>query len=309
MKAVRIHGYGGADQLRVDEVAVPEPGADEVLVRVEAAGVNPVDWKIRADLTGGMLPIDFPATLGTEVAGTVSKVGPGVADYSPGDEVFAHQGFLGGYAEYVVAPVASLARKPDNIDFARASSVPMPGLTAWKAMVEIAGIGAGQTVLIHGAAGGVGSIAVQIAKARGARVIGTASAANEARLRELGVDEFVDYRKQPFEDVVQDVDMVFDLIGGDTEARSLKVLKPGGLLVTAAMPPNVEAATAANVRAAFVAVGPNGAALAELGKLIEDGRVRIAEPQMFTMDKAADAHALSETGHSARRIVLATKGA
>ena len=209
MKAIRIHQYGGPEVLAQVEMQRPAPGANEVLIKVHAASVNPVDWKMRAGYMKDFLPLSLPATLGSDVSGTVEGVGPGAARFKRGDEVYASLGLEGGgYAEYAVAKETIIAGKPSTLDHVHAAAVPVAGLTAWQALFEVAQLRAGQKVLIHGAAGGVGNFAVQFAKERGAYVIGTASSRNHAFLHELGADKAVDYQQTRFEDVVRDADVV-----------------------------------------------------------------------------------------------------
>jgi len=234
MKAIRIHQYGGPEVLAQVEMQCPTPGPDEVLIKVRAASVNPLDWKMRAGLVKKIFPLTFPATLGRDVSGTVEEAGDNVTQFKRGDEVYAL--VSGGYAEYVVAKETAVAKKPRTLDHVQAAAVPAVGLTALQALFEVAQLSAGQKVLIHAAAGGVGNFAVQLAKARGAYVIGTASSKNHPLLNELGVDQAVDYRKTRFEDVVREVDVVLDTVGGETQERSFKVLKKGGILVSLVQP-------------------------------------------------------------------------
>src|ERR1700722_10362031 len=250
MKAIRIHQYGGTEVLAHVEMQRPAPGANEVLIKVKAASVNPVDWKIRDGHMKDFLPLTLPATLGSDVSGTVEEIGTGAARFKRGDEVYASLGLEGGgYAEYAVAKEAIVAEKPSTLDHVQAASVPVAGLTAWQALFEVAQLRAGQKVLIHGAAGGVGNFAVQFAKGKGAYVIGTASSRNQAFLGELGVNKVVDYQKTRFEDVVRNVDVVLDTMGGDTQERSFQTLKKGGILVSIVQPPSQELAANYGVRA------------------------------------------------------------
>src|ERR1700733_11592018 len=250
MKAIRIHQYGGPEVLAQVEMQRPKPGPDEVLIQVHAASVNPIDWKLRAGHVKEVFPLTFPATLGWDVSGTVEEAGDKVTQFKRGDEVYALvKG--GGYAEYVAVTASVVAKKPRTVDHVHAAAVPVAGLTAWQALFEVAQLRAGQKVLIHAAAGGVGNFAVQFAKAKGAYVIGSASSKNQAFLGELGVDQAVDYQKTRFEDVVRDVDVVLDTIGADTQERSFKVLKKGGILVSIVQPPSQELAAKYGVRALF----------------------------------------------------------
>src|SRR5258708_7746342 len=267
MKAIRIHQYGGPEVLAQVEMQRPTPGPDEVLIKVHAAAVNPIDWKLRAGHMQEVFPLTFPATLGWDVSGTVEEAGDTVTQFKRGDEVYALvQG--GGYAEYVVAKATVVAKKPRTLDHVHAAAVPVAGLTALQALFEVAQLRAGQKVLIHAAAGGVGNFAVQLAKARGAYVIGTASSRNQTFLSDLGVDKAVDYQKTRFEDAVSDVDVVLDTVGGETQERSFKVLKKGGILVSLVQPPSQESATKYGVRALFYGGPASSSTLPQIPKLI-----------------------------------------
>jgi len=305
MKAIRIHSYGGPEVLAQVEMQRPAPGANEVLIKVHAASVNPFDWKARAGYVKEFFPLTFPATLGSDVSGTVEEVGPGAARFKRGDEVYASLGLEGGgYAEYAVAKEAIVAEKPGTLDHVQAAAVPTGGITAWQALFEVAQLRAGQKVLIHGAAGGVGNFAVQFGKAKGAYVIGTASSKNQAFLGELGVDKAVDYNKTRFEDVVRDVDVVLDTIGGDTQERSFKVLKKGGILVSIVQPPSQELATKYGVRALFYGAHPSSSDLAEIARLIDSGKVKTVVETVLPLAEARRAHELSQSGHARGKIVL-----
>jgi NADPH:quinone reductase-like Zn-dependent oxidoreductase len=306
MKAVRIHSYGGPEVLALEEMPRPEPGNGEVLVRVHAASVNPVDWKVREGYLREMLPHRMPLVMGWDASGTVEATGPGVTRFKVGDEVFSRPDILrdGTYAEYVVIRETEVAHKPGTVDHLHAAALPLAGLTAWKSLIETAGVAPGQRVLIHGAAGGVGSYAVQLAKWRGAHVIATASAQNHEYLRGLGADEVVDYRSVRFEVVVQGVDVVFDTIGGDTQERSWQVLKRGGILVSIIAPPSAEKAAALGVRQAFVFIQPDAAVLAELAGLVDGGKLRIYVEAVLPLAEARRAQELSQGGHVRGKIVL-----
>ncbi|MFB7152217.1 NADP-dependent oxidoreductase, partial [Streptomyces virginiae] len=274
MRAIVVKEWGGPENLVEREIERPEPGLGEVLVRVHAAGVNPVDWKTRA--SGALIAWGETPIVGWDVSGTVEAVGPGVTLYAPGDEVYGMPHFprqAGGYAEYVVAPARHFARKPASLDHVQAAALPLAALTAWQALVDTAGVTAGQRVLVHAAAGGVGHLAVQIAKARGAYVIGTASAAKHDVLRELGADELIDYRSVDFAEAVADVDVVLDALGGDTAERSLKVLKPGGHLVSLPGPDSVPAG-ADGVNASWVLVDPDLGGLQAIAELADKGLLK-----------------------------------
>ncbi|MFF4098409.1 NADP-dependent oxidoreductase [Streptomyces sp. NPDC001903] len=304
MRAVVVSQWGGPEVLTEVETERPEPGLNEILVRVHAAGVNPVDWKTRA--SGGLIAWGEVPMVGWDVSGTVEAVGPGVTLYRAGDEVYGMPNFprqAGGYAEYVVAPARHFARKPASLDHVQAAALPLAALTAWQALVDTAGVTAGQRVLVHAAAGGVGHLAVQIAKARGAYVIGTASAAKHGLLRELGADEVLDYRTTDFEDAVSDVDVVIDAVGGDYGRRSLKVLKPGGHLVTLPGPDGLPA-DPQGVHASWVLVEPDLKGLQEIAALADRGLLRPLIDTVLPLEQAAKAHEIGEQGRTTGKIVL-----
>jgi NADPH:quinone reductase-like Zn-dependent oxidoreductase len=275
MKAVRIHSYGGSEVLAHEEAPQPVIGDDEVLVKVHAAGVNPVDVATRAGYMQGLVTFQFPFAPGLDLAGVVAAIGPAVTDLAVGDEVygFSDLGRQGTYAEYAVVTAAEVASKPKTVDFVAAASVPIAGLSAWQALAA-ADLQAGQTVLVHGAGGGVGSFAVQFARQRGAHVLGTASTDKMDLLQELGVDQAIDYTTTRFEEVAHDVDVVLDTIGDEVLARSWGVLKPGGTLVTLMGQPDQKAATAQSVRGLGIIVQASAADLTEIAGLIDSGHVR-----------------------------------
>jgi NADPH:quinone reductase-like Zn-dependent oxidoreductase len=307
MKAIRIHQYGGPEVLAEVEMQRPAPSPNEVLIKVQAAAVNPFDWKVRTGFMKEMFPLTFPATLGSDVSGTVEETGSAVTGFKRGDEVYATLGFEGGgYAEYAVAKEALVAAKPRTLDHVRAAAVPTGAVTSWQALFEVAKLSAGQKVLVHAEAGSVGNFAVQFAKARGAYVIGTASAKNQSFLRELGVDLAVDYQKTRFEDVVRDVDVVLDTIGGDTQERSFKVLKKGGILVSIVQSPSAELAGKYGVRALFYGAHPSASDLAEIAKLIDAGKVKTVVETVLPLAEARRAQELSQSGHGRGKIVLKT---
>ncbi|MER5637592.1 NADP-dependent oxidoreductase [Kitasatospora sp. NPDC002227] len=305
MRVVTQKRFGGPEVLEVAEAAKPVPGVGEVLVRVKASGLNPVDAAVRS----GFLPLlgEAPFTLGWDVSGVVEAVGPG-AGFAVGEEVFGMPNFpraAGGYAEYVAAPAGELVRKPAGLDHPEAAALPLAGLTAWQSLVGAARVAEGQRVLIHRAAGGVGHLAVQIAKARGAYVIALASAAKHAYLRGLGADEVIDYRETDFTEVLSGLDVVLDSASqGD---RSLQVLREGGVLVSIMQHHDQE--LAARVRAAGrrfegVSVVPDAAGLAELAALVEAGRLRPTVAEALPLAEVAKAHGLLDGGRTQGKIVL-----
>lgn len=306
MKAVRLHAYGGPDVLRLEEVRCPCPAMDEVLVRVQAAGVNPVDWKVREGYLKDMLRHRLPLIPGWDVCGVVEEAGSQVTRFKVGDAVFSRPDIKrdGAYAEYIVIRESEAAFKPKSLDPVHAAAIPLAALTAWQSLIEAAGLAAGQRVLIHAAAGGVGGFAVQLAKWRGAQVIGTASAANHDYLRALGADEVVDYRALPFEKAVGEVDVVFDTMGGETQERSWQVLKKGGILVSILAPPSPEKAASLGVRQAFVFVQPNAEQLARLAQLADEGTLKTCVARVLPLEEARQAQDLSQAGHTRGKIVL-----
>jgi NADPH:quinone reductase-like Zn-dependent oxidoreductase len=308
MKAISQDALGGPDVLKMVEVDRPEPGPTEVLVRVEAAGLNPTDWKCRA---GGLMDTPPPFVLGWDVSGVVEATGLGQALYKPGDEVFGmlrYQQGHGAFAEYVTAPSRHFVRKPANIDHVQAAAIPLAALTAWQALVDVAGVKEGRRTLIHAAAGGVGHLAVQIAKARGAYVIGTASAGKHDFLRGLGADELVDYLTEDFAEVVRDVDVVIDTMGGDYGPRSLRTMREGGTIVSlvlSRLDPGVhERAAELGIRSEAMLVEPDHAALRAIAALVAAGRLRVEIAAVLPLAEAAKAHELGETGHTTGKIVL-----
>lgn len=304
MKAVKIDEYGDESVVNYTEVKRPVPNADEVLVKVHAAAVNPVDWKIREGF-GSMFGLEPPFVLGCEIAGTVEEVGADVKDFKPNDSVIGYIGaHIGGYAEYAVVKANEISQKPESLDFENAAAVPVGALTAWQAMFDLANLQSGQKILITGASGGVGSMAVQIAKAKGAHVTGTASGKNEEFVKTLGANEFVDYTKQNFEEIVKDVDVVFDTVGGDTLERAFQTLKKGGFLVTAVEPPSEEKAIQFGVKVAMVRVQPNAAQLAEISLLIDEGKLKTYVETILPLAEVKKALELSKSGRTRGKIVL-----
>src|SRR6201993_2753082 len=271
MKAVVIHEYGGPNFLKYEDVPRPEPKRDQILVRVVAAGVNPVDGMIRSGMFANEKRA-FPVILGGDVAGVVEKVGNKITKFKAGDPVFAYVSLdnSGGYAQYALVTEREAAPKPKSLTYMEAAAVPIVAMTAWQALVDTAELSAGQTVLIHGGSGGVGSFAIQIARARGAKVIATASTANQDLVKQLGADVAIDYTKQKFEDIAKDVDVVLDSIGKATLARSYGVVRKGGIIVSLVARPDQSELEQRGISGAALSAEPNSEELAEIGKLIHD---------------------------------------
>ncbi|MGB8941412.1 MAG: NADP-dependent oxidoreductase [Streptomyces sp.] len=311
MRAIGQDSFGGPDVLKIVEVPRPVPGPAEVLVRVRAAGVNPTDWWHRA--TGGLAG-DVPIRLGWDVSGVVEAVGPGVTLFGPGDEVFGmprQPAPAGTYAEYVVSPARHLTDKPPVLSHVEAAALPLAALTAWQALVDTADVRPGHRVLVHAAAGGVGHLAVQIAKARGAHVIGTARTANHDFVRGLGADEVIDYTRADFTTAARDVDVVIDTIGGDYGPRSLKTLRPGGIVVSLASPAEAhlaDRARALGLRSIFMITEADQAGLKEIASLAASHRLRVRVDTALPIEQAAKAHEIGETGRTAGKIVLTVSG-
>ncbi|HXU93179.1 MAG TPA: NADP-dependent oxidoreductase [Gallionella sp.] len=306
MKAVRIHAYGNADVLKYEDAPLPEIASNDVLVQVVAASVNPVDWKIREGYLQQMIPYQFPLTLGWDVSGVVEAVGSKVTRFKPGDAVFSRPDIRrdGTYAEYVAIREDELAHKPQTISHVEAATLPLAGIAAWEAIVTTAKVASGQRVLVHAASGGVGSIAVQLAKSRGAYVIATTSEKNRALVRSIGADEVIDYRVLKFEEVVREMDVVLDTIGGQVQEASWSVLKPGGILVSIISTPSEEKAKALGVRSAFLFIQSNAEILSQLASLVESGKLRPIVGAEFALKDIAKAHALSQSGHAIGKIAL-----
>jgi len=306
MLAVRMHGYGGPEVLRFEEAPRPRPGVGEILIRIHAVGVNPIDWKIREGYLKQVIDYALPLIPGWDFSGVVEKTGPGAERFEEGDEVFGKADILldGACAEYMVMKESEAAFKPKSIDHAHAAAIPIAALTAWQSLFDAGQLENNQTVLIHAAAGGVGHFAVQLAKWCGARVIGTASRHNQEFLRDLGVDEPIDYGSTRFEEVVRDVDMVLDTIGRDTQNRSWQVLKKGGIMVSIVSPPSQQEAETYGVRQAFVRGQSNAAQLAEIANLVDTGELMPVVETVLPLSEARHAQELSQAGHTRGKIVL-----
>jgi NADPH:quinone reductase-like Zn-dependent oxidoreductase len=306
MKAVVIHEYGGPEVLKYEDVPQPEPKQDQLLIRVIAAGVNPVDGMIRSGMFDKENRRTFPMILGGDIAGVVEKVGSKITKFKPRDPVFAYVSLdnSGGYAQYALVMEREAAPKPKSLTYVEAAAVPIVALTAWQALIDTAKLKAGQTVLIHGGSGGVGSFAIQIAKAHGAKVIATASTANQELLKQLGADVAIDYTKQNFEDTAKDVDVVLDSIGKDTLARSYGVVKKGGIIVSLVARPDPAELEKHGIRGEALSVDPNPDELIEIGKLIDEKKINVIVSQTFPLWEAKQAQEQVATGHTRGKIVL-----
>ncbi|ABE36004.1 zinc-binding dehydrogenase family protein [Paraburkholderia xenovorans LB400] len=306
MLAYRIHRFGGPEVFRSERIDVPEPGAGQVRVRVLTASANPVDIKTRAGDYPLIREDSLPYTLGRDFAGVVERVGAGVGEWKQGDEVYGFVGQgQGAYAEFVVVDAQALARRPAKVDMAAAGAVPLAALTAWQGLFEQGDLAGGQRVLIHAGSGGVGHFAVQFAKHEGAEVFVTASGDGLAFVRSLGADHVIDYRTQRFEELARDMDLVFDLVGGDTQKRSWAVVARGGALISTLAEPSQTEAASHGARAARYTARPDGYQLSEIAALIDDGKVRVKVAETYPFDAAADALARLEKGHVRGKIVIA----
>ncbi|MCB0167840.1 MAG: NADP-dependent oxidoreductase [Anaerolineae bacterium] len=312
-QVIRVYHYGGPEQLRLEQILRPKPQAGEVLIRVHAAGVLPADWKMRQGFFKKFFAVSFPYIPGSAIAGVVEAVGPDVTRFQTGQAVFGRS-TNGAYTEYTTTAVeppaltpqtfSLLALKPESLTFAEAAAISGGATTAWSALFGDGELRAGQRVLIHGAAGGVGLFAVQFARWQGAEVIGTASTANVDFVRSLGAETVIDYTTTPFEEAVSEVDLVLDTIGGETLGRSMQVLKQGGILVSLLEKPSSQLAQARGIRAVKNAVTPTNEDLQRIAQLIDEGQVKVVVGQTFPLPQVRQAHELSQTGHGRGRIVL-----
>ena len=305
MRAVKIHRFGGLEELELQSVAVPVPGDNEVLVKVHAAAVNPLDWKIREGYLAQIIPNKLPLTLGWDFAGEIAALGSNVASWSIGDAVYARPDFSrdGAYAEYIVVAANEIAAKPKSLGWQKAAAVPLVTLTASQALHDLGEIKQGDRVLIHAGAGGVGIAAIQLAKLAGAKVYTTASTNNLDFLKHLGADEVIDYTQQDFS-TLKDLDIVFDTLGGEVLAKSWGVLKSDGKLISVAEFPNDETAKEYGVRAQFCFVQANPNQLDKIAALIDAGSLSVEVDSVFCLDDITKAHAKSQTGHTRGKIVL-----
>ena len=306
MKAISMHSFGGPGVLEYEDVPRPTPSSGQVLVRLHAASVNPLERHIREGVMQEKMPVKLPFTPGSDLAGVIESVGAGVTAFSAGQEVYGWTPPTTGgtYAEYLATSTDVLIAKPQALDFSSAASVPVVSLTAWQALFVSAGLVKGQSVLIHGGAGGVGMFAVQLAKWKGAHVTATASAKDIEFVKGLGADVVIDYKAERFEDKVSGVDVVLDVIGGETQQRSWQTMKAGGILVATPGPPSQEEAARHGVRAVMVQMQGNGAQLAMISELIATGAIKTFVGATFPLAQAAEAQQASETGHVRGKIVL-----
>ena len=309
MNAIRMHSYGGLEVLQWEDAARPRAERGEVLIRVHAAGVNPLDWKVRAGLLNGSVQHKLPLIPGWDVSGVVDEVGPGVSRFKKGEEVFAMSdpNRDGSYADYITVHEAAIARKPKSVFHVHAAATPVAALTAWRSLFDLGHLQSGQRILIHGGSGGVGHFAVQLAKWKGAYIIATASTTNEELLRKLRADETIDYTSQNFEDVVHNVDVVLDTIGGETQERSWRVLKKGGALISLVRPPSDQKARQFGARGIMCSVQPDGAQLSKIAKLIDSAKLKPIIDRILPLSEARRAHELSQDGHIRGKLVLRVK--
>ena len=305
MKAVRIRSFGGPEVLELANIDKPEPQDDEVLIKVRAASVNPVDYKIRSGAYPVVKQDQLPRVLGRDVAGEIERCGRAVRNFKEGDTVYAMlDGGPGGYAEYVTVKADLVAPKPGQLDYRAAAAVPLAGLTAWQGLFDHGHLEAGQRVLIHGGAGGVGHLAVQFAKARGATVATTVASEDVEFVKHLGADQVIDYTRERFEDKVREVDLVLDLIAGETQERSWAVLKDGGAMISSLARPSEAKTREHHARAENFVAHPDRAELIEIGKLIDAGRVHPHVSAVFELKEAAEAQVQLEQHHAQGKVVL-----
>jgi NADPH:quinone reductase-like Zn-dependent oxidoreductase len=308
MKAVVAHEYGAPEVLKFEDVPRPEPKEDEALVRVIASGVNPADPLTLSGKYAREFGTHLPLIPGYDIAGIVVKTGANVTKLKAGDAVYGYPTFGGGWAEYVTVKEFEVAAKPTSLNFADAAAVPLGALTAWQALVDVAQLRSGQTILIHGGSGGVGSFAVQIAKARGARVIATASTANQDLLKQLGADVAIDYTTTRFEDVAKDVDAVLDPVGRDTLARSYGVVKKGGIVMSLVARPDPAELEKHGIRGTGIFAHPNAEDLAAIARMIDVGKIKPIVTQVLPLSEAIAAEQQAETHHTRGKVVLRVAG-
>lgn len=305
MKAVRIHAFGGREVLELNDIAIPEAKQGEVLIKIHAASVNPVDWKIRQGYLQPLLNHALPLTMGWDVSGEVVAVGGGVIHLKVGDEVYSRPNIAnnGSYAEYMTASAEEVALKPKSLTWQEAAGVPLAGLTAWQGLYELADIEAGEQVLIHGGSGAVGQFAIQLAKLRGATVYTTTSARNTDLVLSLGADHAIDYQQVDFSEL-RDMDVVLDTIGGEVQDKSWKTIKPGGRLLSIVQTPDEAVAASHGVTASFYFIEPDRSQLEEMAGLADAGKLVVNIDSEFSLDQVADAHKRSESGRAQGKIII-----
>jgi len=306
MRAVRIHQYGGTETLQLEQIDTPAINADDILIKVKSSSINPVDWKIREGYLQEFIPYKLPVTLGWDVAGIISAVGASVTDFKVGDEVFSRPEISrdGSYADYIAVKADEAALKSTKLDFAQAAALPLAGITAWQCLVDVGQLQAGQRVLIHAGAGGVGHLAIQIAKAKGATVIATASAKNQDLLTRFGADQAVDYNQSTLLEQIEPVDLILDTLGGEVQSQSWALLKAGGMLVSVVEQPSEEIAKEHDVKAAFVFIEPSSRILRELNTLVEKDQLMPFIEHRFSLEKITEAHLQSQSGRTRGKIVI-----
>lgn len=308
MKTIAIDNYGDKNELKEKELEKPEPAADEVLIEIHAAAVNPIDWKLRYGYLKEKFPFEFPIVLGWDAAGIVEKIGEDIDSFQKGDRVFVRPELTnrGTYAEYTTAKEKLLAKIPDNISFKEAAAVPLAGLTAYQCLVDVGNLDSGNKVLVHAGAGGVGSFAIQIAKSLGAYVATTASTKNVDFLKSLGADEVIDYKKDDFSQILENYDLVVDTLGGEIQDKSFNILKKGGKLVSIVEEPDQKKADEIDVNADFHWLIPDGKELTELAEMMKNNKLKpvVGTVFPFTEEGLKDAHELSETHHARGKIII-----
>ena len=309
MNAIRIHRYGGPEVLQYEDAPRPQAKKGEVLIRVHAVGVNPLDWKVRSGSLNGFIQHKLPFIAGWDMSGVVEEVGLGAWQFKKGDEVFGMTDPMrdGAYADYIAVREGALAIKPKSLHHVRAAATPVSALAAWRSLFDVGHLQSGQRILIHGGSGGVGHFAVQFAKWKGAYVLATASTKNQESLRKLGADETIDYTSQKFEDVARNIDIVLDTVGGETQERSWLALKKGGVLISLVESPSGEKANQFGVRGTMCSVQPDGVQLSKIAKLVDSAKLKPTIDRILPLSEARRAHELSQNGHVRGKIVLRVK--
>lgn len=306
MKAIQIHQFGGTEELKYEEAPMPTINPDDVLVKIYATSINPVDWKVRQGAMKGRMEFKFPLILGWDFSGVITEVGSEVKDFKAGQEVYGKPDITrnGTYAEYVAVKASEIAIKPASVSHTEAASIPLAGLTAWQGIFDHGKTSSGQKILIHGTSGGVGTIALQLAKWKGAYVIATSSEKNIAFLKELGADEVIDYQQQQFEKELKDLDFVFDTIGGETQKKSIEVLKPGGILISTVMVEDEQPFKDKNIHIMRFMAQSNPEQLKQMADLVDSGKLKPIIAEVFPLEEIAKAQELSSKGHTRGKIAI-----